>query len=60
MEYIIDFPEESGAAPRTIRKLTRCKDCRHRPLCEKLTGGKISDLNWFCADGDREPEEHED
>lgn len=34
------------------QQIVRCKDCKHRPLCEEKIGGKVADENWFCADGE--------
>ena len=36
--------------------VVRCKDCKHRRLCEKLIGRKVTDDNWYCADGERKEE----
>jgi hypothetical protein len=37
-------------------RVVRCKDCKHRRLCEKLIGRKVTDDNWYCADGERKEE----
>lgn len=33
-------------------QIVRCKDCKHKELCEEKIGGKIIP-DWFCADGER-------
>lgn len=75
-EYIVssDVKEEqietlnsvNVKATANIKRLVRCKDCKHNPKkdehttqCPCSTTGDpfldwIPDDNWFCADGERE------
>ena len=48
VEYYLGFLNDNNR-----KVIVRCKDCKHRPLCEKQIGGKVADEDWFCADGER-------
>lgn len=60
-EYIMEVAD-NGMVTKVGQELVRCKDCvnRYDPInCKMYSEGMDTSDEWFCADGERRTDGHQ-